>query len=134
MAYEIHYVNGLKVHTGDLPTTPQHLDSLRRVTSVVTDAYFCKRTPDGIEEKVLYDPKAIKANKAGLGLTIISPDGEQATLHIGGLDNIMSALSELEVRPESLALAVGREVNAYKDSAALYGIWIPQFARERRVA
>jgi len=46
----------------------------------------------------------------------------------------MSALSELEIRPESLALAVGREVNAYKDSVALYGIWIPQFARERRVA
>lgn len=134
MACEIHNVNGLKVHTGDLSTTPEHLDSLRRVTSVVTDAYFCKRTPDGVEEKVLYDPKSIKSNKAGLGLTIKSPDGEQATLHIGGLDNIMSVLSELEVTPESLALAVGREVNAYKDSFTLYGIWIPTFARERRVA
>ena len=133
MTYEIHDVNGLKVYTGDLSTTPEHLDSLRRITSVVADAYFCKRTHDGVEEKVLYDPKAIKSNKAGLGLTIKSPDGEQATLHIGGLDNIMSALSELEVIPESLALAVGREVNAYRDSFTLYGIWIPTFARERRV-
>lgn len=124
MAYEIHDVNGLKVHTGNFSTTPEHLNSLRRVTSTVTDAYFCKRTPDGIEEKVLYDLKAIKSNKAGLGLTIQSPDGEQATLHIGGLDNIMSALSELEVTPESVALAVGRKVNAYKDSLTLYGIWI----------
>jgi hypothetical protein len=134
MAYEIHDVNGLKVHTGDFSTTPEHLDSLKRVTSVVTDAYFCKRTPDGFREKVLYDPKAIKSNKAGLGLTIKSPDGEQATLHVGGLDNVMSALSDLEVTPESLALAVGREVCAYRDSLTLYGIWIPTFARERRVA
>ena len=134
MVYEIQNVNGLKVHPGDLPTTPEHLDSLRRVTSVITDAYFCKRTSDGVEEKIHYDPQAIKSNKAGLGLTINSPDGEQATLHIGGLDNIISVLSELKVKPESLALAVGREVNAYKDSATLYGIWIPGFSRKRRIA
>lgn len=125
----------MKVHTGDLTTTPEHLDSLRRVTSTITDIYFCKRTRDGVEEKVPYNSKSVSANQSGLGIAIRDPSsGETPTLHIGGLDKIMDTLKDLDASPESIASAVGREVNAYRDALTLYGIWIPTFAKERRVA
>ncbi|MDO8508973.1 MAG: hypothetical protein Q7S27_04790 [Nanoarchaeota archaeon] len=135
MTYEIYDINGLNVHTGNLPTNPEHLDSLRRVTSTVVDIYFCKRTRDGVEEKTPYDTRSITGNKSGLGITIRDQtSGEIATLHVGSLDKVTRVLNALEVRPESLASAVGKEVNAYKDAIALYGIWVPTFARERRIA
>ena len=125
MVFETDEVNGKKVYTGDLSTTPEHLDSCRRVTSRITDIYFCKRTPDGEEEKVLYDEKLIKANKAGLGIRILDPtNGETATVHIGGLETVSAALSDLKVNPASLAESVGKEINAYRDAAAVWGLGI----------
>jgi|SRR3989344_3302829 len=134
MAYETYNVNGLKVYTGDLSTSLEHLNKMMSVTSTIMDIYFCKRTVEGIEEKVLYDLESLMSKKTELGITIrCQSSREIETLHVVGFDRVNETLKDLDIGPESIALGVGRTVNAYKEGTTLYGIWIPTFTKERSV-
>ncbi|MBI2675938.1 MAG: hypothetical protein HYX24_05740 [Candidatus Aenigmarchaeota archaeon] len=121
-------VNELKVHTGQWPSDERQLDSLRRVTSEIVDIGFYRRNPDTmVAERVPYNADSIRRSISHLGATLRDPTTrEEATIYVSGLENVEELLGDLGVSPVEPFPAVGRQVNAYRDSLTLYGVWVPR--------
>ncbi len=121
-------VNELKVHTGQWQADERHLDSLRRVTSEIIDVGFYSRNPDTmVAERVPYNADSVRRGRSHLGVRLRDPTTrEEATIYVGGLENVEELLGDFGVSPIEPSPAVGRQVNAYRDSLTLYGIWVPR--------
>jgi hypothetical protein len=133
MAYDIFNIKGKKVYTGFLSTCENHLEEIVRENAIIYDLYFFQDNEDKIEEKVLYDLSKISKHEIGIALVLKDNCGYELKMSIKGLDNIGSIFSDLSIRPESIASAIGRIVYAYIDNDNLYGIYIPVYDKDRRV-